>query len=91
VTLGTIPKICSYAFWYCHPGAGGKYCTTKSTNDINMALKKPTHMIRREQAYPYTSVRMSPKMYATGKMTIAPGNAKGPRAKSLALDICVIR
>ena len=48
-------------------GAGGSCTTTQAMNAAKLIAAKPAQITRRALAKPYTSVRMSPKMYEIGK------------------------
>src|ERR1700722_167629 len=48
-----------------------------------MLARNPVQITVRATRYPQTSVRTSPKRYASGKITIAAGTENGPTAASL--------
>ena len=55
------PNTVSYATWWDQPGAGGNCRMAQLMNEAKPRAAKPAQTTLRARAYPYTSVRMSPK------------------------------
>src|SRR6202163_1279410 len=65
---GVLPNIASTAAWLASElSDGGKCTTTAAMMEANISAPKPAHTTRRSRPYPYTSVKISPKMYEIGK------------------------
>src|SRR6266704_442407 len=65
---GVLPNIASTAAWLARElSDGGKCTTTAAMTEANISAPKPAHTTRRSRPYPYTSVRISPKIYEIGK------------------------
>src|SRR5216683_5833731 len=65
---GVLPNIASTAAWLASElSDGGKCTTTAAMTEANISAPKPAHTTRRSRPYPYTSVKISPKMYEIGK------------------------
>src|SRR5581483_8701747 len=83
---GVPPNTASHAGWL-NSVSGGKASTTQLIADANTIAPNPAHTTRRDRAYPYTSVRMSPKTYEIGKKITPAPNTTGPTRTRLAAEI----
>src|SRR3954465_3999942 len=76
-----LPNTASRLGWYIFMkslDAGGSLTTTHAMNDAKASAPNPAHTTRRSRPYPYTSVRMSPKMYEIGKNSTPAPKGVGP-------------
>src|SRR5688572_14028178 len=73
------PNAVSYAAWFFQKGAGGNCTTTHAIKDAKASAPKPAQITRRDRAYPYTSVRMSPNTYEIGKNRTPAPKTNAPR------------
>ena len=61
------PKATSYTSWFFQNGAGGRATTTHAIKEAKAKPAKPAQITLLDAAYPYTSVKISPKIKEIGK------------------------
>ena len=91
----TTPSVKSYAAWFVQSALAGNTCTNQKVADVSSIIATLMTISRRIRRNPYTSVMISPAIYASGNSTVPASNTNGPTAiifvLAILLTISVVR
>lgn len=76
---GVSPRMALYASWLGQSEAGGSAPTIIKMTAMRTLQPNPIHITLLALENPYTSVKISPKIYAKGKRIVPASNVKKPK------------